>query len=88
MKKTTYSIFKEEYRNNLMDILIMSSGIFILLKMTDIYKTLASMFLINTINYIIYLYDSCKNKDNRNIFKYGVFSIMTLIVSIFIYTNY
>lgn len=80
--------FMKDYRENLMDILIITSGMFIILKMTNIYKTLASIFLIHTINYLIDLYDSCKNKDNKNISKYAMQSIITLVSAIYIYTNY
>lgn len=80
--------FMKDYRANLMDIVIITSGMFIILKMTNIYKTLASIFLIHTINYLIDLYDSCKNKDNKNISKYAMQSIITLVSAIYIYTNY
>lgn len=80
--------FMKDYRENLMDIVIITSGMFIILKMTNIYKTLASIFLIHTINYLIDLYDSCKNKDNKNISKYAMQSIITLVSAIYIYTNY
>lgn len=80
--------FIKDYRENLMDIVIITSGMFIILKMTNIYKTLASIFLIHTINYLIDLYDSCKNKDNKNISKYAMQSIITLVSAIYIYTNY
>lgn len=80
--------FIKDYRENLMDIVIITSGMFIILKMTNIYKTLASIFLIHTINYLIDLYSSCKNKDNKNISKYAMQSIITLVSAIYIYTNY
>lgn len=80
--------FIKDYRENLMDIVIITSGMFIILKMTNIYKTLASIFLIHTINYLIDLYGSCKDKDNKNISKYAMQSIITLVSTIYIYTNY
>lgn len=79
----------KEDKNSLINTYIMCSGLFLILKITDVHRTLASLFLIFTINYVICIYKVYRNKENRSLFRYyGVQASITLITFIYIYTNF